>query len=372
MRYGLRLRPRDADANNDIQPIAESGGDVFHQIDITTDARTAIDYEAMTGFGEIASIAPEWDRLLERSRCNRATSCSKWYLATPRLLPELRPLVLVARRGAQIAGLLPLWLDDHRKDAGFPDDFSDHLDIIAPDEDPEVVIGLLNFAIRRSGEYVRLVLPHLKPDSNCVKGARALGLFKEESFSPARSLSYAVLDLSAGYDAYMKTLGRKFRLNLNRVRHKAQREGLVVRELKPESFDPGQIPELFLSLHGSRFGAGTSLQSVSDSPEDWIHHLFPSLFTEGRMRVFAVLYEDRIAGIDLTMVGRSGMYAWNGGFLPDLKPFDPGKLLIRQAIEESCREGLTEYDLGWFGQEYKAHWKPAIRQIGELRFDTSS
>jgi len=83
---------------------------------------------------EIAAISSEWDALLARSRCNRAYSCSKWYLATPDLLPELHPLVLIAWREGVLAGIMPLWLDVGRKEAGFPNDYSDHLDIIAPDD----------------------------------------------------------------------------------------------------------------------------------------------------------------------------------------------------------------------------------------------
>src|SRR3954467_3962068 len=104
-----------------------------------------LDYTILRDIQDIVSISMEWDGLLARSRCNRAFSCSKWYLATPYLLPHLEPLVLVARRCGRIAAILPLWLDIHKKQAGFPDDYSDHLDIIAADEDTDVSVGLLNF-----------------------------------------------------------------------------------------------------------------------------------------------------------------------------------------------------------------------------------
>jgi CelD/BcsL family acetyltransferase involved in cellulose biosynthesis len=333
-----------------------------------------LDYSMLTEAGEIASISSEWNALLARSRCNRAFSCSKWYLATPCILPELKPLVLVARRHGTLAGIFPVWLDPHRREAGFPDDHSDHLDIIAADDDMETITGLLSMALRGGAGYSRLSLKHIKPDSNCARGARELGLCPamDEVFAPQNSLAYAVIGLARGYDEYMKNLSRKFRLNLNRMRSKAQREGVVVRELGPEDLSPESLPELFLALHESRFGKGTSLKSVCKSPEAWIRHLFPSLFAERRMRVFAVLHQDRIAGLDLATATRTGMYAWNGGFLPEIAHYEPGKLLIHKAIQQCCAEGLPEYDLGWFGQQYKAHWKPAIRYIGELQFNTHS
>jgi hypothetical protein len=335
-------------------------------------AKMAIDYEILTHICGIASISSEWDALLDRSPCNRAFSCSKWYLSLPYVLPELQPVVVVAKRDGILAGILPLWQDVHRKEAGFPDDFSDHLDIIAADDDIETITGLLSTALQGATGYSKLLLKHIKPDSNCVRGAQALGLCTDvdEVFSPQRSLAYAVLDLTCGYDEYCRTLSRKFRLNLNRARSKAQRDGITVRELTPESLPPESLPKLFLSLHESRFGKNTSLRSACESPELWIHHLFPALFVERRMRVFAVLRKDCIVGIDLAMVGKSGLYAWNGGFSPEIACYEPGKLLIDKAIHHSCLEGLAEYDIGWFGQEYKAHWRPTIRYISELRFDT--
>ena len=331
--------------------------------------QVALGYAALTDLCAIASLSAEWDDLLTRSRCNRAFSCSKWYLATPQLLPDLKPLVLVARRNGTIAGILPLWRDIHKRQAVFPDDYSDHLDIIAADEDTDVITGLLNFAIQQHQAYDTLSLKHIKLDSNCARAAQMLGLFQEEAFAPENSLPYAVLDLAGGFENYSKTLSRKFRLHLNRIRSKASREQITVTELTPQSLDPQSLPRMFWALHETRFKA-TSLRSICKSPEKWIYNLFPALFAEGRMRVFAVIVKAQIVGIDLEMVTRSGMYGWVGGFLPEMRPYDPGKLLIYKAIEQCCIEGLTEYDLGWLGQDYKRRWRPDIRQIGELQFHT--
>jgi CelD/BcsL family acetyltransferase involved in cellulose biosynthesis len=348
------------------------GGIVLSWTETCIEKQAAIDYEVLTNSDDIASISQEWDRLLTISRCNRAFSCSKWYLTTPDLLPELQPLVLIGRRNGVIAGIMPLWLDVGRRTAGFPEDFSDHLDIIAPDEDLDVVTGLLTFVMNHARDYGKLCLGHIKPDSNCVRGAQALGLLEAGGiFTTGKLLPYAVLDLTCGYDGYMKTLSRNTRHNLNRMLKMAGRDGFIISELTPEYLEPERLPAIFLSLHESRFKR-TSLKTISKSPEAWIQHLFPSLFAEKRMRVFALLKRDRILGIDLNMVARSGMYAWNGGFLPELGQYDPGKLLIHKVIEQSCREGLAEYDLGWFGQEHKARWRPFVRQIGELQFDVTS
>lgn len=331
---------------------------------------TAVRYEILTEIEEIRLIASEWDYLLAASRCNLAFSCSKWYLARVELLPVLQPLVFTAYRDQVLAGVLPLWVDSSQREAHCGDDYRDYLDIIAADEDLDVITGLVRLALQGAGNYDRLDLGPVKRDSNFVQGAKALGLGEtvDGFFVPGRSLIFAVVDLTGGYEEYMKSLGRKFRLNLHRICNKAERDGLVVRELRPPDLSPELLPEIFLSLHLSRFGAVSDFKSA----ESWVRKLFPALFAEGRMRVFALLEKGRIVGIDLAAVAKSGMYSYPGGFLPEMGKYDPGKLLIHAAIRQACLEGMDEYDLGWWIQDYKAHWRPAKQEVGDLRLATNS
>jgi CelD/BcsL family acetyltransferase involved in cellulose biosynthesis len=329
---------------------------------------TGVQCETLTNWRNILSLREAWNGLLARSRCNRAFNSAQWYFAVPLILPELSPLLCVARRAGTMQGILPLWRDQCRQEVRFADHFCDHIDIIAADDDREAMTGLLAFAIEEASRYGPLSLRRLKRDSNCVRAACALGFSGqvERGFAAEPPNEHAVIDLGIGYDAYLKRLSRKFRLNLNRMRHKAAANGLVVRELQPEDLAPEHLPATFLSLHAARFGEASKL--VAPSGAAWIQHLFPSLFGERRLRAFAVLLADRITGIDLAMVSESGLYAWNGGFLPEVQRYDPGKLLIDKTIQQCCAENFGEYDLAGFGQQYKAHWRPAIRRIGDLQF----
>lgn len=330
----------------------------------------SVHYRILMDLHEVAYISSEWDELLAISKCNRAFDCSKWYLATVELLPAMRPLVFTAYRNHTLSGVFPLWLDINNRRARFGDNYRDYLDIIAGDGDLEVIRGLLDLALQDNGDYDHLVLESVKGDSNIVQAAKALGLddVVEGFFLPDKSLSYAVVDLRCGYEAYMKTLGRKFRLNLHRICNRVRRDGLVVRELKPPDWAPELLAETFLSLHLSRFGDRSDFKSA----ESWVRNLFPALFAEGRMRVFALLEKGRIVGIDLAAVAKSGMYSYPGGFLPEMKKYEPGKLLIHAAIRQACLEGMDEYDLGWWIQDYKAHWRPARQEVSELRLATNS
>ncbi|HEY6352093.1 MAG TPA: GNAT family N-acetyltransferase [Candidatus Angelobacter sp.] len=329
---------------------------------------SSIEYRLLTELNQVAAIASNWDEMLLQSRCNRALSCSQWYLATPDLLPEYEPVIFTAWRDHVLAGILPLWLNGEG-DAGFPDDFGDQLDIIAAEGDLDVFAGLLRSAIKGIGRYHRLVLSNIRTDSNCVQAAQILGLGEaiKASFRSDKSLAYAVLDLGSGYDSYRRKLSRNFRHALSRGWNKLHRNGIVVSELKADRLEPARLPEVFLAVHFSRFGKASDFQSEG-STDLWMNKLFPILFAEGRMRVFAMLDGNRVLGMHLAMVGKRGLYGWNGGFLPEVSELSPGKLLYDYVIQQSCLEGLEEYDFGWFGQPYKHNWKPNTRTIGELAF----
>lgn len=329
---------------------------------------TGVQCETLTDWRDILSLREAWNGLLARSRCNRAFNSAQWYFAVPLILPELSPLLCIARRAGAMQGILPLWRDQCRQEVRLADHFCDHIDIIAADDDREVMTDLLAFALREASRYGPLSLRRLKRDSNCVRAACALGFSGqvEQAFAAEPANEHAVIDLGIGYEAYLKRLSRKFRLNLNRMRHKAAANGVVVRELLLEDLTPEHLPATFLSLHSARFGETSKL--VAPRGVAWIQRLFPSLFAERRLRAFAVLLADKIAGIDLAMVSRSGLYAWNGGFLPEVQRYDPGKLLIDRTIQQCCAESFGEYDLAGFGQQYKAHWRPTVRRIGDLQF----
>src|SRR5437868_7546535 len=87
-------------------------------------------YETLTDPSEIASIGDYWDRLLNGSRANRAFNCSKWFLAAIALYPELGPLVLIARRGATLSGVFPLFVVFGEGTAGFQEGWGAYPDFL--------------------------------------------------------------------------------------------------------------------------------------------------------------------------------------------------------------------------------------------------
>jgi len=325
---------------------------------------TPTTYEVLKELSEIEAISPAWDALLERTPCNRAYSCSKWFLAACRVAPTLSPHVIVARRGEMLAGVFPLVVKRPEKEAAFPIVLSDYNDIIACADDDSTIAGLLDRAISGADGYERVMLRALRTDSNCRRAAQtlapALGL--GESLENKRVCPY--IRLSSSYDEYLATRGRRFREGLRRAQSLARKNQIIVRELVPASFPTGKIADAFLRLHLSRFGDRSTLASPEVRP--FLNAVIPDLVVEGSMRVFALFAGDDMLGINLCARGVNSLCNWNGGFLPEAALWSPGKLLIAAEIEQAYATGLEEYDFGRGAEDYKAQWATEARETGQL------
>lgn len=334
-----------------------------------TVVRAGLVCETLTEPSEIEALASEWDELLERSPCNRAFSSFAWYAAALRLAESASPYVVVARRGGVLAGVLPLALAVDGV-AAFPGELSDYNDIVAEAGDSDAHVALLEHARVRARDGGRVTLKCLRRDSNCLRALRRMMAGADtEPLLKGRRVPCPYARLAGGYDAYLASRRLKVRSNIRRSRRRAEAGGVRVRELHPEGFPPGSLPEAFLSLHLSRFAARSLFNSAAH--QSFVQAALPGLFERGRVRAFALFELDRMLGVHLSMKGARSLCSWNAGFLPEAEPWSPGKLLFDEQIRIACGEGLEEFDLLRGGEPYKEEWATDVREICQLELPTS-
>lgn len=330
--------------------------------------QSALAYAVIEDLREIDALAAEWDALLEQSPCNRAFSSSAWYVSACRVTPSLSPHLFTARRGASLAGVFPLAVDGHAKEAVFPSAMSNYNDIVARQDDSETAAGLLRHALAAPQPYRKLNLCWIRKSSNVARAAAALldapARGDEETFCVERD--YAYLSLPSSYDDFLKGRSRVFRKSLLRAQRKALADGLCVRELTPADFAASLLPETFLRLHLARFAERSCFQSPGNLA--FARLALPLLFARRQMRVFALLRAEEIVGIDLSMAGAQSLCTWNGGFIPEVEAWSPGKLLIDEGIRRACESGLREYDLLRGAYDWKMDWADRVREVGRMEF----
>jgi CelD/BcsL family acetyltransferase involved in cellulose biosynthesis len=332
------------------------------------DRRRSLTYEILTTIPEIEVISTAWDALVDQSPCNRAFSCASWFLTTCKLKNTITPHVVVARRGGEIAGVLPLVLTNDGAIAAFASELSDYNDIVAREDDPSAPAGLLEYALSSTAGCRRVVLARIRSDSNCWRAARALHL--ADDFDHILEGHSRHIRLPTSYEDFLNTRSSNFRKSLARARRDAETNHLTVRELKPESFPHSRLPEAFLSLNFDRWGPKSFYELPF--PQSFVRKLLPQLFAEGRMRAFALMKDERLLGVDLCMVGRNSLCTWNGGFLTEAEKWSPGNLLMAAGIQEACAMKLDEYDLLRGDESYKTRWSNGIRRIGRLDLDVKA
>lgn len=325
---------------------------------------TRTSYEVLTELSAVELIASEWNTLLAQSSCNLAFSSAQWFIANCRLNPNVEPHVLNARRDDALVGILPLV----RKGtvATFPDDESDYNDMINARDDTATMIGLLDHALSAAAGYRQLILPRLRDDSNCMRATQILKPPGDLDQPYSSDTTCPYIRLLSGYEEYLGTRSKSFRTRLLQAHNYAERYNVRARELEPASFSAERLPDIFLSLHLSRFAARTSLSSPI--AQAFVREVFPSLFAERRLRAFALYEADSIIAINVCMIGANSLCLWNGGFTQAAERWSPGKLLISAGIRRAIALNLTEYDFLRGAENYKSRWAYNARDIGRLEF----
>jgi len=307
---------------------------------------------ALSRMDEVEAIAAEWDALLARSPCHPSFSSPGWFLAACRAWPRLVPHVVTAWEGDRLAGVLPLAVDPERREARFATDLADYNDAVAVAGD-EAVRELLRAALPEvNSGYDRLVLGGLRRDSN---------LLSAEPSWHGRVTPCPYLLLPATYEEYLASRGPRFRQRLRARQARAAAAGVTSRRLTPETLPPERLPELFLSLHLSRFGGRSCFDA--EPAQGFVREALPGLFARGRAEVFALLAGERALAVQVCFADVHGLANWNGGFLPEAAPFAPGRLLIETAIEHACATGLEVYDLMRGDEGYKERWTSGVRTV---------
>ncbi|HVS83304.1 MAG TPA: GNAT family N-acetyltransferase [Pyrinomonadaceae bacterium] len=325
--------------------------------------------QVFTDLSKIAGLTEEWEALLTRSSCNRAFSSAHWFIATCVANPSFQPYVIIARRGAELAGLLPLVLTDEGRVATFPSYLTDYSDAIVARDDFTVVAGLLDHARAAPDGYRRLVLRHIRRDSNCVRAIQMQKSGSEDDNAFREMVGCHYLRLPATYDDFLRTKDSRFRKRLKRLQALAGQSNFVVSELVPDNFPPNKLPDVFLSLHLARQRARSCFESAA--AQTFAQEVISDLFEKGIVRACALMKDERVVAIDLYTMGDQSLGAWNGGFLAEAEHCSPGKLLIDAGIKLACALGLDEYDFMRGTEGYKNSWANGTRSVGSIELSVA-
>jgi CelD/BcsL family acetyltransferase involved in cellulose biosynthesis len=325
----------------------------------------AAEFRIYSDLRQIAAISRQWEELLAIAPCNRAFASREWYAASCSKQGSWIPFLAAAFRGGTVLCILPLVLDHEDDTAKFPHHAADYNDVIARVDDPCLVADLLSHALASGQGGRRMVLSKLRPDSLCA-GAVPLLCARSKVECGWREIdSYRYIRLPASFDDYLNSRSKAFRKNVRRKLRDLERDGLAMRELYPDEYEPASLPELLIALAVARHGAGCSFTRTV-FVQSFLREVLPCLFRNRHLRAFALLDRERIVALDLCMVCPGGLATWNGGFLPEVEHYSPGLALFAFEIQQAIASGLHEFDFTRGEEAYKRSWANSSYAVGEL------
>ena len=305
---------------------------------------------------DIEPIGQAWDALLDLSTCNRAFSCFTWFRESCRADPPQQLLVMGLRERKQLKGLLPMVV--RQGQAVFPNHLADYQDIIVAKGDTQSAQKLLCHV---QDLQMPFVLSHCRQDSTLVS-ALTEGPFERDFMDFENRKQCCHIRLPESFEAYLKTRSKAFRKQIRRAERKAQDAGLSVRPLDPTLLAPEKLPALFLDLHFRRFEETSCFHKEPFA--SFVVAALPLLYSQKRLLPMGLFRGDQIVGIDLYMLGPGTMGTWNAGYLEEVAPFSPGKLMLAGAIRTALSLGLKEVDMLRGAQKWKLSWANGIREMG--------
>lgn len=308
----------------------------------------------MTTEAEVERLAPEWRALWRRIPNATPFQSPEWLLAWWGRFGNGAPLVVTARRGDRLIGLLPVYIFDEpgcRKLLPFGVSLSDYLDALIDPAFSRMADVLLESLITVPG-WDECYLPDLPPS------AALLAAECPSQLSEARSNGETcpVLRLPSAVEGLHAVVPRKTLRDLRQARRRASLVGDVTVTIAEKSTVEACMSE-FLQLHERRWQRAGGQGICADPLVRCFHQIAARrLLDVGMLRLYLLRIGNSPAAGYYGFSAKHTAYAYLSGFNPDCAELSPGTQIVGHAIEEAVREGAREFHFLRGGEAYKYSW----------------
>lgn len=287
---------------------------------------------------------------------------------------DFTPLLLVAREGADIVGIMPLMFLDGRRRGLLPyrsvrflaDLHADYAAVLAPPERAQAVVGAaLSWLFDGEWRWEALVLDNLA-GGEPAGAARAWLDANGIEYAHAEGRYYHV-DLARPWDDVMADTSRRFvRKNVNLARNRLQRAGGYDVETAT-GWEPARVLAEAAPIHAARQQEMGRASLLSDPRgRAFLDAAIRHHTARGRFRSYWLRHRGRPIAYMLGFEDRGVYHAWNMAFDPDAAPFYPSRLLIHEILRDCHGRGVREFDFMRGEADYKSKWTPCVRARTKL------
>jgi len=328
----------------------------------------------------LGALEPAWTEMLQASAADTLFLTPEWMGAWWAAYARGRtPAVVLARRGAAIAGILPLQIAEERYRGGirvrvlrFLGDGthdSDYLDFIVPRGDEGSVLpafwawlrggaGPLKYDLARWNE-----MPVTSPHVAIARGLAAAsgGLLDEER------VGCVVAPLAGSWDAYvarlsprMRTKVRSLRRNLESGRSVSLRRAATEKELD-------QALDSLFTLHERRWATrGESGVFRGTEKRAFYRSMGRALLRRGWLDLHTLVVDDAAVAHQFCARYKGTSFLLQEGYDPDWETLSVGNVLRGIVMERLIEEGVGTYDFLAGVSSHKLSWGGTVKESTRL------
>jgi CelD/BcsL family acetyltransferase involved in cellulose biosynthesis len=305
----------------------------------------------LTTEAAIEGLVPDWAELWSHDSAATPFQWPGWLLTWWRHFGSAMPIVVTARQGEKLVGVLPLYILDevgYQKLLPIGVGLSDYLDAVVDHTVEGVAEALFEEAFRIAGWH-EFYLPALRP------GAALLGPGCPPGFVESRGEEVCpVLPLAPATDPQLVVFPGKKRQNLRRARTQTD---LVGRALFTAA-DATNLETVMRELFRLQQEHWRDRNESCADPVARTFHLDAArrLLAAGMLRLHVLWLDGVIVAVCYGFLAKNIGYAYMSGFDRRFEKLSVGTQLMAYAMEEAMHKGGREFHLLRGGEAYKYTW----------------
>ena len=336
------------------------------------DAPATVRVEEVASLDALQALAPEWARLW--ARCPGATPFQHpaWLVPWWECFgdqPGWRLWTLAVRSGDRLVAVAPLFIHPgpdprFRQLSPVGIGVTDYLGpIVHPGDEGGAIGVLLEHLLAHADRWDVGDLEELRAGHPLLSAPMPDGLTAEA----APQSTCPVLPLPDDAEAFFAGRSAWLRRNLRRGTRRLEERA----ELSFHTADADTLPEFldaFFHLHEQRWRAEGEGGLLQGGIMRRFHRDSSARLAEaGLLRLHGMRLDGRLVAIFHGLGGHGRVYAYLGGYAPELGRDSPGTLIAAYAIEQAIAEGAGELDFLRGVEKYKYDWGAVDRRTHRLR-----
>jgi CelD/BcsL family acetyltransferase involved in cellulose biosynthesis len=330
-----------------------------------------IQIEIINGLDRFASIAGDWDRLVQRADVDRVFCSHTWFRTWWESFGADRQLhVLTAWMGGELVAAVPL-MRTVASLYGFrlktlESIYNPHTaryDVIVANKSASDLYPRIWNHLSRTEECDAIVLKQIPEGSQTVAAIERLA--REDGWLSGQwsGRPSPYIPLACDYENFIARLKGNYRYNLRKRYERLGKLGPIDVEVVSErgSVRDAMRDGMKIEAAAWKGDQGTAINSDTAVAEFYTQ-LAERESESGRLRLSFLRVGGRRIAFNYLLRGGDKIYGVKIGYDPEYHTYSPGNTLLNLILKEACAEGLVEYDFLGTDDKWKLDWTKETRR----------